>query len=145
MQTSFETIIKAFGNNTGIVIPEEKLLELGAGKKPPVKVSIGTYEYQSTVASMNGMFLIPLAKEHRERLGLKGGDPVKVTLILEDSNRTVEIPEVLKEALIKQKSLESFESLSYSVRKEYVRQILDAKKEETLVKRLAKILASLDR
>lgn len=144
MQTSFETIIKAFGNNTGIIVPEEKLLELDAGKKPPVKVSIGTYEYQSTVASMNGMFLIPLAKEHRERLGLKGDDRISITLTLEEKGRAIEIPSVLKEALIKQKSLESFESLSYSVRKEYVRQILDAKKEETLVKRLDKILKSLE-
>jgi len=145
MKTSFDTIIQAFGNNTGIIVPEENLLALDAGKKPPVKVLIGVYEYQSTVASMNGMFLIPLAKEHRERLGLKGGDHVNVTLILEDSNRTVEIPEVLKDVLIKQDRLEIFESLSYSVRKEHIRQILDAKKEETLVKRLDKILKSLDR
>ncbi len=54
MKTSFKTIIKAFGNNTGIVVPEENLLELNAGKKPPVKVNVNGYEYQSSIASMSG-------------------------------------------------------------------------------------------
>ena len=61
MKSTFKTVIKAFGNNTGIVVPLESLESLKAGKKPGVKVIIGANEYQSTVATMNGLFLIPLS------------------------------------------------------------------------------------
>ena len=46
MQTSFKTYIKGFGNNTGIVVPEENLNELNGGKKPAVKVTVNSYTYQ---------------------------------------------------------------------------------------------------
>jgi antitoxin component of MazEF toxin-antitoxin module len=62
MKTSFKTVIQSFGNNTGIVVPPENLAELNAGKNPPVKVQVNEYEYQSTIASMGGRFLIPFAK-----------------------------------------------------------------------------------
>ena len=42
MQTSFKTYIKGFGNNTGIVVPEENLNELNGGKKPAVKVTVNS-------------------------------------------------------------------------------------------------------
>lgn len=144
MQSTFKTVIKAFGNNTGIVVPLENLESLQAGKKPGVKVIIGTYEYQSTVATMNGLFLIPLSKDHREKSGLKGGDEIEVTLILEGTNRTVELPDALKQIFIERNVLEVFENQSYSNRKEMVRQIVESKKEETRVKRINLIIDQLN-
>lgn len=144
MQTTFKTIIKSFGNNTGIVVPVENLESLQAGKKPGVNVIIGTYAYQSTVSSMNGLFLIPLSKEHREKSGLSGGDEIEVTLILEGLNRTVEIPEVLKQIFIEHNVLDVFENQSYSNRKEMIRQIVESKKEVTRVKRINQMIEQLN-
>ncbi|HET6784473.1 MAG TPA: YdeI/OmpD-associated family protein [Erysipelotrichaceae bacterium] len=144
MKTTFKTVIKAFGNNTGIVVPLENLESLQAGKKPGVKVIIGDYEYQSTVATMNGLFLIPLSKEHREKSGLKGDDEIEVTLVLEGANRVVELPDALKQIFIERNVLEVFENQSYSNRKEMVRQIVESKKEETRIKRINQIIEQLN-
>ena len=144
MKSTFKTVIKAFGNNTGIVVPLENLESLHAGKKPGVKVIIGTYEYQSTVATMNGLFLIPLSKEHREKSGLNGGDEIEVTLILEGTNRTVELPDVLKQIFIERNVLDVFELQSYSNRKEMMRQIVESKKEETRLNRINQIIDQLN-
>lgn len=143
MKTSFKTVIKAFGNNTGIVVPEENLLELNAGKKPPVKVNVNGYEYQSTIASMSGYYLIPLSKEHRILSGLNGNDEVNVILTLESKDRNVDVPIELIQILNDNNLLELFEKQSYSARKEMVRLIVDAKKEDTKTKRLNQLIHQL--
>ena len=131
------------GNNTGIDVPPENPAELGSGKKPAVTVSIASYSYASTVAVMGGKYLIPLSKAHREASGLKGGDTVEVTLELETAPRTTPIPEDLAEALNTAGATERFEALAFSKRKEFVRQIEEAKTPETRARRIEKILGQL--
>lgn len=143
MKTQFKSTIKAFGNNTGIVVPEVNLIELNGGKKPPVKVIVNGYEYQCTIATMSGYFLIPLSKEHRTKSGLKGNDVVDVILELESKNRDVEIPDSLAQLLNENQLFEVFQGQSYSARKEMVRIILEAKKEETRIKRLNQVIEQL--
>jgi hypothetical protein len=61
-------------------------------------------------------------------------------------DRTVTIPNDLAEALKKSPTAASFfESLAYTHRKEYVRWITDAKREETRVSRVTKTLDKLER
>lgn len=71
MQTTFDTVILGFGNNTGIEVPDENLTALGSGKRPPVVVTIGEYSYRSTVGAMGGRTLISLPRAHRDAAGLK--------------------------------------------------------------------------
>lgn len=144
-KTSFETTIKAFGNNAGIEVPQSVLDELSAGKRPPFNVSIGTYKWKSTVGVMGGMYLISFSKAHREASGLKAGDRVTVLLELDEGIREVEVPNALKEALKDQGLTEIFDKLSYSTRKEYTRQIHDAKAVETKQRRLTKIIDELNK
>jgi len=80
MQTTFDTVILGFGNNTGIEVPDESLAALGAGKRPPIVVSIGDYSYRSTVGAMSGRTLISLPKVHRNASGHKAGDKVIAAL-----------------------------------------------------------------
>jgi hypothetical protein len=143
MSTSFDTVILGFGNNTGIEVPAENLAALGTGKRPPVVVTIASYSYRSTPAVMGGRSLIPLAKLHRDAAGLKAGDPVTVTLTLEEGVRTVDVPPELAAALKKAKLTDVFAQLAYSKRKEFARQVTDAKADETRDRRIAKVLASL--
>jgi antitoxin component of MazEF toxin-antitoxin module len=42
------------GNNTGIRVPDEIAEKLGAGKKPPVTVTINHFTYRNTIAVMGG-------------------------------------------------------------------------------------------
>jgi hypothetical protein len=143
MKTTFSTTILAMGNNTGIEVPPANLAELGSGKKPAVTVSIAGYSYASTIAVMGGKYLIPLSKAHREASGLTGGDTVEVTLELETAPRTTPIPEDLAAALGAAGATERFEALAFSRRKEFVRQVEEAKTPETRARRIEKILGQL--
>ena len=143
MKTTFSTTLKASGNNTGIEVPEANITALGSSRKPAVKVNLSGYEYQSTVAVMGGKFMIPLSAAHRASSGLKGGDPITVTLELDTGSRDVEIPKDLAAALEKSKLLPVFEKSAPSKRKEFVRQVTEAKTEETRERRIAKILEQL--
>ena len=65
---------------TGLLVPPEVIAALDSGKKPKVKVTLNGYTYRSTVAVMGGLFMLPLAMEHRNAAGVKAGDKVQVTL-----------------------------------------------------------------
>ena len=55
---TFETTVAASGNNTGIVVPDEVIGQLTAGKRPAVL---------------------------RQATGLKAGDPIRVSLTIADA------------------------------------------------------------
>jgi hypothetical protein len=139
------TIMQGESKNTaGISVPAEVMASLGGSKKPSVKVSLNGYTYRSTIAVMGGKFLIPLSQDHRESSGLSGGDQVEVTLELDLEPRTVEVPDDLRTALsVQQGAIEAFEALAFSKRKELVRQVNDAKTQETRDRRISGIVANL--
>jgi hypothetical protein len=139
------TVVQAEGKQaTGLRVPPEVVATLGSHKKPPVKVTIADYTYRSTIAAYaDNVFMLPLAAEHRETAGVKAGDEVEVTLELDQEPRTVEVPEDLASALEGAGLTAAFDRLSYSVRKEYVRQVESAKAQETRERRIASIVAKL--
>src|SRR5215216_3654192 len=138
---TFHTIILQTGKNTaGIQVPEEIIEQLGAGKRPLVRVTIYKYTYRSAVAVMDGKYMISFNPEHRKAAGVQGGEETDVTLELDLEPRNVEIPQDLKDALIEAHALEAFEKLAPSMKKEYVRQVEEAKAQETRERRIAKIV-----
>jgi len=128
---------------TGIPVPEDAVVALGAGKKAPVKVTVNGYTYQTTLAVMKGASILSLSAQHREAAGLKAGDTVEVKLELDTAPRTVEVPTDLAEALAAAGAREAFDALSYSARKEHVRQVESAKAQETRDRRVATIVEKL--
>jgi hypothetical protein len=145
MKTTFTTTIfkDSEVNATGIEVPAEAIAALDSGKKPKVKVTLNDYSYRSTVAVMGGAFLIPLAAEHREAAGVKAGDTLDITLELDTEPRTVDVPDDLAAALKEHDAAAAFDQLAYSKRKEFVRQVVTAKAQETRDRRIAKIVAEL--
>ena len=141
---TFRTTILQNGKNAaGIVIPEEILQKLGSSRRPLVRVTIRKHTYRSAVAVVDGRFMIGVSAENRRAAGVQGGDEVDVTLELDLEPRTVEIPKDLKSALIEAGALEAFENSAPSMRKEYVRQVEEAKAQETRERRISKILEKL--
>ena len=140
----FQTTILQMGNNTGIQVPEDVVERLGSGKRPLVRVKINNdYTYRSAVAVMGGKFMISLSKAHRSAAGVQGGDEVEITLELDLEPRQVEIPADLKEALVNANVLDTFDKSAPSMKKEYVRQVEEAKKQETRESRIVKIVEKL--
>lgn len=141
---AFHTTILQTGKNTaGIQVPEEVIEKLGAGKRPLVRVTINQYTYRSAVAVMGGKYMISFSPEHRKASGVQGGDETDVSLEVDLEPRTVEIPKDLKAALVKAKALDAFEKSAPSMKKEYVRQVEEAKAQETRERRINKIVEKL--
>jgi hypothetical protein len=59
--------------STGIHVPDEVVAALGSSRRPAVTVTLGTYTYRSTVASMGGRFMVPVSAAVREAAGAGGG------------------------------------------------------------------------
>lgn len=141
MKATYTTNIRAAGNNTGIEVPPEVIEQLGTSKKPAVVVTVNGYTYRNTVAVMDGKFMISFSKAHREASGLKAHDPVEVTLELDTTPRTIEVPADLAAALAgKDGAQAAFDALAFSKRKEFVRQVEEAKSQETRDRRIAGIV-----
>ncbi|MGE5375203.1 MAG: YdeI/OmpD-associated family protein [Bacteroidota bacterium] len=141
---TFHTTILQTGRNTaGIQVPEEVIDKLGAGRRPLVRVTIGKYTYRSAVAVMNGRYMVSLSSAHREAAGVQGGQKVDVTLEVDTEPRTVELPGDLQSALVSAGALEAFERSAPSMKKEYVRQVQEAKAAETRQRRIARIVEKL--
>ena len=141
--TFHTTILKTGKNTAGIQVPETVIEELGGGKRPLVKVTINNYTYRSAVATMDGKFMISLSAKNREAAGVAGGEEADVTVELDLEPRTVEIPEDLMAALNEANALATFENSAPSMRKEYVRQVVEAKAQETRERRIKKIVEKL--
>jgi Bacteriocin-protection, YdeI or OmpD-Associated/Domain of unknown function (DUF1905) len=142
---TFRTTLHQQGNNVGIVVPDEVVAELGAGKRPLVKVTIdGTYSFDYTIAVMGGRNMIGFSAAHRAASGLRGGDEVEVDLQLQTAPREVEMPPELTAALAADPvAAAAFDKLSFTFRKEHARAINEAKADETRQRRLDKIMAGL--
>lgn len=145
MKATFTTtVVQAEGKQaTGLRVPADAVIALGAQKRPKVMVHLNGYTYRSTVAAYGAVFMLPLSVEHRTAAGVKAGDQVEVTIELDTEPRTVKIPDDLATALAEQDSAAAFEALAYSQRKEYVRQVESAKTQATRERRIASIVAKL--
>jgi Domain of unknown function (DUF1905) len=58
---TFETTVAASGNNTAIVVPDEVIGQLAAGKRPAVLVDLNGYQYRNTVGVMGGKHMISIS------------------------------------------------------------------------------------
>jgi Bacteriocin-protection, YdeI or OmpD-Associated/Domain of unknown function (DUF1905) len=139
---TFETTVAATRNNTGIVVPEEAIGQLAAGKRPPVLVSVNGYEYRNTVGVMGGRHLVSVSAAVRKATGLKGGDPVRVTLTVADTPREVEMPADFAAALAADERAGTFfGTLSNSLQRYHVDTVNAAKSAETRQRRIDKAIA----
>lgn len=146
MSVTFESVLQqAEGMNaTGIPVPPHVVDQLASGKRPKVVVTVNGYAYRSIVAAYGDVFMLPFAKEHRDASGVQAGDPITVTLELDSSPRTVDVPDDLAAALAAHPGARDiFDALSYTLRKEHVRQVESAKAAETRARRITAIVAKV--
>jgi hypothetical protein len=141
----FRTTLEQGGKTaTGFEVPSTVVEGLGAGKRPPVRVTIKGHAYRSTVASMGGRFMVGVSAENREAAGVAGGDVVDVDIELDTAPRVVTAPPDFAKALKKDaKAKETFDALSNSNKGWHVQSIEGAKTDETRQRRIAKSVATL--
>jgi hypothetical protein len=136
------TVVLGGVTATGLQVPDAVVEKLGAGKRPPVKVTVGGYTYRTTVAPMGGAFWVPLAAEHREAAGVAAEEEVDVSIELDTEPRQVVLPEDLASAMDDAAGT-TFDGLAYTHQKEWVRWVEEAKKPETRATRISKTVEGL--
>ncbi len=141
----FRTTIQLNGRTaTGIPVPTDVVEQLGKGKRPPVRVTIGGHSYRSTVAAYGDVFMLPLSAENRGSAGVAAGDEVDVDIELDTEPRKVDVPADFADALAAEPEAKRFfEGLSYSQQRWHVLSIEGAKAAETRRRRIEKSISML--
>jgi hypothetical protein len=141
----FHATIQQSGKTaTGMQVPPEVVASLGSGKRPSVRVTVHGYTYRSTVATMGGVFMLPVSSEVREQAHVAAGDEVDVDVELDSEPREVSVPADFADALEGDPDAKRFfEGLSYSNKRRLVLSVEEAKSAETRQKRIAKAISAL--
>ena len=139
---TFDTTVTAIGNNTGIVVPDEMIERLRAGRRPAVVVNVNGYEYRNTVGVMSGRHMISISAAVRKDTGLQAGVLIHVVLTLAGGPREVTVPDDLATALSADPAAEAFfAKLSSSLQRYHVDNINAAKTAETRQRRIDKAIS----
>ena len=134
----FHTTVEGAGKTAaGMKIPPEVVAALGSSRKPAVKVTINGYTHRSTVAVVNGAFMIGVPPVFREGAGVGPGDEVEVDIELDTE------PDLGAALDGDPAARRTFDALSYSNKRRLVEPIVDAKARETRERRVARALDEL--
>lgn len=141
----FRTTIQSAGKTAlGFEIPPEVVEALGAGKRPPVLVTINGYTYRNTVAVYGGVYMIGVSAENRAPAKVKGGDEVEVDLELDTAPREVAVPPELQAALDADPAARAtFDKLSYSNKSWHTLQVTGTSNPDTRARRVERSIAAL--
>jgi hypothetical protein len=134
----------AGGGGAYVFFPHDIEKEFDTKGKVPVKATFDGAPYTGSLIKYGfpqHMLLVP--KALREQIGKEPEDTVDVVVWKDDEVRTLEVPGEFKKLLKKEGLLAVFEKLSYTHRKEYIRWVSEAKKEETRLRRLEKSVTML--
>ena len=126
----------------GITVPFDVEKVFGA-KRVPVKAEINGAVYRGSIVRMGGKYMLGIPKAFREEAGIAAGDNIVVTIEMDDTPRTVELPADLAAAIKKAGISDAWEKLSYTHKKEHVRAIEEAKLEATRIKRIEKAIGMI--
>ena len=110
-----------------------------------VKAIIDGCIYRGSLVKMGGdCHWLGITREVRKAIGKNPGDKVHVIIEEDTEERIVDVPVDFEELMKKEPSVfEYFNSLAFTHKKEYVRWIVEAKREETRNKRLSKAIEML--
>lgn len=133
------TIEDAGGGGACVLFPYDTEKEFGTRGHVPVKATFDGVPYTGSMIKYGRpQHMLPVMKNIRAQIGKAPGDTVEVVVVRDTSERVLEVPPEFAKLLKKEKLLPFFEKLSYTHRKEYVRWITEARKEETRTRRLAR-------
>jgi len=125
-------------------VPPEVVEALGARDRIPVTATFDGVPYRGSIVRMGGGAVLGVQRAIMAEAGVSVGDTLTVIVRNDDAPREVEVPDDLAEALARNDAaLAAFEGLSFSLRREYVDAINEAKRPETRSRRLERTVQAL--
>ncbi len=133
------------GSWTKIVLPRGASGRLGSRARVPVAGSINGHRFRATAfPTGTGTHFIQINREMRQGAGVQAGDRAPVELEVDTKPRPVAVPSPLRRALAGSKVAgAAFRRLAPSHRKAIALYVTEAKRPETLARRLDQTLAAL--
>ena len=130
---------------TFVRMPFSVAEEFGVKGQVPVKGTINGVPYENFLLPQgDGVHILVVKKEIRDKAGVAAGDVAQVTLERDRETRQAEAPEELAEALQSSPGAQQvFDKLGYSHRKAYCDHVAEAKRAETRQRRAAKCVELL--
>jgi Bacteriocin-protection, YdeI or OmpD-Associated/Domain of unknown function (DUF1905) len=141
-EVRFSAQLQPRGPAAAVVLDDAQVAAVGEdAKRFPVVATVNGSTWRTSVTRMGGEFLLGLKREVRRGAGVDAGDEVDVSIELDVAPREVEVPEAPAAALATDPQAQAaFEGMSFTHRKEYVRWIAEAKREETRQRRVHEAL-----
>ena len=136
------------GMDAGYILFPYEVVKL-YGVKGQVKVKAvfdGKVEYRGSLVKMGfPCHMLGITKEIRQKLGKSPGDSITVEIVKDTETREVIVPGDLSLLLDQHpEGKKFFESLSYTDRKEYIRWIDTAQREETRARRIGMFIEKIN-
>ncbi len=134
------------GNNTAFVLTDVQVAALDGGGRPKVAATVNGVTLRTSVARMGGRWLLGVNAARRTEAGISAGDLCEVDIVLDETPRTVEVPDDLAAALASDRArAEVWAGWSFTRQNQAATSLTSAKRPETRASRLAKVLDDLGR
>jgi hypothetical protein len=145
-QLSFEGRLESDQGAHFIPVPSEVLRRLGQAKRTPLKVTINTHTFQTTIASYQGRSYLAMGPPVLSACGVGAGEQLTVSLEYDPELRIENLPDDLLAALQERPgAVAAFEALSYTYKRELVAWVTEAKQPDTRRRRITQGLRMLGR
>ncbi len=128
-----------------VILAQEQVDELRGSpgrSRVPLAITYGGATFRTSVSVYRGEWMMVVNEAMRSG-GLNPPGSYDVDIVMDASERTVDVPEDLASALSAAGLADAWARQSYTNRKEFVRGVLEAKKPETRSRRIAKVVSTL--
>ena len=116
----------------------------GTRARVPVRGTVNGYPFRSSLCNMGSGHMMVVNRTIRTGGKCEAGDIVDVVLERDRQERTVEVPTTIEKVIASNKTAQAtWDSLSYTHRKEWIRALTEAKREETKAARMKRLMAAL--
>ena len=135
---------EAVNSSTFADMEFDSITAFGTKGRVPVKVTMNGYVFPGTLMPYGGRHLLTVNKIIQAAAHVKAGDEVEIVIEYDDTPRAVNVPADLAAALRKSTVAQTaWDTLSPSLRKEYVQAIEAARLPETRTHRIQKTIGRL--
>ena len=141
----FRAVIENAGGGGAYVSVPFDVEQVFGKKRIKVKATLQGEPYRGTLVRMGGPHhMLPVLKEIREKIGKSFGDEIEVVVEEDTEPRQVEVPPDMQQALGSDPEAKAFfAQLSYTHQREYVRWIIEAKRDQTRQDRIHRAIEML--
>jgi Bacteriocin-protection, YdeI or OmpD-Associated/Domain of unknown function (DUF1905) len=134
------------GRTTATVILTQEQVDALRGQagrgRVPLAITYGGEVFRTSISVYRGQWMMVVNQAMRDG-GLTPPGTYTADVVMDRSERTVEVPDDLAAAVAAAGLAAAWEGQSYTNRKEFVRGVVEAQKPETRARRVEKVIATL--